>query len=193
MLYELWQTPKGQLLIPTDNVSSIEAESKKLHTIFARNIAEAEHLRAEYTRKMIKQRGTTDCSVATVAMAADVPYETVLEKTPADVVEILLSKGCLDKHMSAMLNALGYENFVDYERRIFSCHYATTSFTRNMLWGRRAILTVMSKNVRDGQHNIYWDGRQLFDPSPLQVYYWHEVEPIEIIFFDESRLRNRKN
>lgn len=35
-----------------------------------------------------------------------------------------------------------------------------------LLWGRRALLSVPSTNHEGRWHLVYWDGRELFDPSP---------------------------
>lgn len=62
-------------------------------------------------------------------------------------------------------------------------------FTRGeMLWGRRAIVTVRSKNEEGSMHAVYWSGAALFDPSTRTKYEsWGEVEVKEALIFNEAR------
>jgi hypothetical protein len=73
----------------------------------------------------------------------------------------------------------------DYFVLFMMPEYATTGFLRNILWGRRALVQVPSKNYPGEQHIIYWDGRELHDPSNMRQWEWSQVEPIYLWIFDE--------
>lgn len=57
---------------------------------------------------------------------------------------------------------------------------------RNLLRGRRAMIQVPSLNYEGAEHFIYWDGKQIRDPSNKQVYqFMQHVFPSYVIIFDE--------
>src|ERR1044072_519880 len=99
---------------------------------------------------LIKQRTPTDCNLCCIAMALGKTYEEVdAMLTQKDTPE-LAKKGMSNQIEDRLLMVFGLINGVDFTRRYPSSHLITTQYQRNMLWGRRAILSVMSKNVKDG-------------------------------------------
>lgn len=62
------------------------------------------------------------------------------------------------------------------------------AFYRNMAWGRRAILSVPSLNIENGVHAVYYDGHEIFDPSPKLTYTkFSDLKPSHIVLFREPR------
>ncbi len=59
------------------------------------------------------------------------------------------------------------------------------SFGAPLLWGRRALVQVKSKNYEGQSHMVFWNGRKVFDPSPLRTFEWNEVEPQHVWLFNE--------
>ena len=58
---------------------------------------------------------------------------------------------------------------------------------RGFAWGRRALLSVPSLNREGGWHMVYYDGRAVFDPSPLKSYRcFEELMPDELVLFREG-------
>jgi hypothetical protein len=97
----------------------------------------------------------------------------------------LHGRGIDHKSENWLLERFGLAKDHDYRHLFPQVHLANTAFLRHLLWGRRAIVSVTSKNNRDGMHAIYWDGKALFDPSPKKTYLWEEVEPVELLIFNE--------
>lgn len=119
-------------------------------------------------------------------MALGLTYEQGAAKAGAAFMNVLESRGCDRLLENALLKALGLKVEEDYVQRIFSAHWCSLGFAKNMLWGRRAMVTVRSKNNRDGTHMVYWDGQTMFDPCTREVYgSWEEVEPMEAVIFNE--------
>lgn len=132
-----------------------------------------------------KQRTNKDCAICTLAMFLGVPYEEV--KITTEQMESILFGGMEREVEDAILLAHGYEVGKHYTRMHAAPWWATTGFVKNMLWGRRAIISVMSKNYRDATHAVYWDGEALYDPSTLLTHEWKEVEAIDFLMANERR------
>lgn len=143
---------------------------------------------------LVRQRTPHDCVLCCIAMALGLAYEDALARLDgasagADTLGTrLATEGCHNQEDEIALRALGLRRERDFQRLVMSPHYATAGFLRNVLWGRRAILSVRSKNIR-GHHAIYWDGAALLDPSTFKTFEWQEVEPIDLIIFRESAAR----
>ncbi len=139
---------------------------------------------------MINQRTEMDCGICCVAMALALPYERVIAAADEEFRETMATNGITDAMLHQLLSGLGLEMNRDYAARYLSLNYGSVAFTRNMLWGRRAIIEVKSKNFRYGAdcglHFVFWDGEQLLDPSNKATYEWTEVEPIKMWLFREA-------
>lgn len=134
---------------------------------------------------MIKQITPHDCWPTCLAMALGITHakmRATIGKTLWQEVKKNGSQYDVKKKMLAKFNL--HQNH-DYWVLFPSSNHVASYFLRNILAGRRAIISVMSKNVRDGHHAIYWDGSTLFDPSPRNVYTWEEVEAHGVLIFNE--------
>lgn len=115
----------------------------------------------------VRTRAKGDCFLACVAMATGRTYEDAAEAIGKDLTAQIQETGAPMDRADGMngtdrvLARLGLEKNVHYIERYFpswSLHAA------EVLWGRRAILGVRSKNDAPG-HAIYWDGTRIHDPT----------------------------
>lgn len=138
---------------------------------------------------LIKQRDSYDCGIACLAMALNLSWEDVMQAMPEEHKPVLVEKGMSDKMYHALFANLGLVNDVDYTTRYYGNHWCNYRFFKNMLWGRRAICEVRSKNYPEGFHFIYWNGHDVFDPSTMLTYSnedWpNEIEPLKVWVFNE--------
>jgi hypothetical protein len=119
-------------------------------------------------------------------MATGILYDVVLEKLGPAYTRLIARRGMDGKDEEEVsLELLGYENKIHYQKLVMSPHWATVQFVKNILWGRRAIIIVKSKNYNESEHAIYWDGELIHDPSNAKKFEWNEVEPIEFFIFTE--------
>ncbi len=138
-------------------------------------------MRPDKMSSTIKQHsGEQDCFLRCMAMAAGMTWNEALSRWHPDFVRDVKVSGLYGHdRIRGALSALGiYEKDC---RLHFAQHWleneqlSAITF-RSLLWGRRALLQVPSKNI-DGTHIVYWDGERLHDPSPGATYLWEEVEP----------------
>lgn len=134
---------------------------------------------------MVKQITPSDCFAACVAMALGMRYSVLRRKMGRALWDKIRKHGTGFQDTKALLAKCGLHYEHDYWVYFPSNHLVQTHFLRVLLNGRRAIVSVNSKNNRDGQHAIYWDGARLFDPSPRKTYAWDEVEANQIVIFNE--------
>lgn len=147
-----------------------------------------------------------DCFLCCAAMAASMTYDEAWAKLDDELRSCFgtTGRGPQGDQCDKVLKALGFDRVYagarsgdpnsapgDYWVLFIMPEYATRGFLRNMLWGRRALIQVRSKNYVDEHHIIYWDGHGLFDPSNKRAWEWHEVEPIYLWLFDERSKRFR--
>jgi len=147
-----------------------------------------------------KQR--KDCFLCSAAMAAGVDYDTAWSRLEDDLRQALgpSGRGPQGDQCDRILKHLGFDRVMVPARRgpptdepgdfwvLFMLpEYATHGFLRNILWGRRALIQVPSKNYAGEHHIVYWDGRALFDPSNERMWAWPEIHPIYIWLFDEAK------
>ena len=127
---------------------------------------------------LVRQRMPTDCGVCCLAMLTGRSYEHVLAAI-ADAFEF--ESGL--RRSQVALERLGFaaDDFVCRHRIILA-----PEFFREFAWGRRALLTVPSRN-RPGQwHMVYCEGATIFDPSPHLTYErWSDLRQEEIVLFRE--------
>jgi|CXWL01.1.fsa_nt_gi hypothetical protein len=132
----------------------------------------------------VDQRTDHDCVFVCLAMVLGLTYEQAAARAGAAFMEILQVQGCTGVMEDALYAAFGLKKDVDYVERVYSPHWGTVGGIKNMLWGRRAMVTVRSKNIPDGWYMLYWDGEKVYDPSRKKRYEsWDEVEPVEMVLF----------
>ena len=113
---------------------------------------------------MIKQRSATDCGIATLANALSITYEKALElynrKSPTDNPGVAIQETC------AALYKAGY-NPVYIPLSGFpkiSGLSSATIISTSRLPKAPAILQVLTENGMI--HQVYFDGKNIHDPSP---------------------------
>jgi hypothetical protein len=122
---------------------------------------------------LIEQRTEVDCAICCIAMATGRPYEQV-HAAGVETGAFDPDRGCRSE--GPILRALGLTGQTevgdpsgDFMTR--RCPYAVPAeFFRELAWGRRALITTRSLNDEAALHVVFWDGSQLFDPSPKQRY-----------------------
>lgn len=120
--------------------------------------------------KIVKQKGESDCVLATIAMAVRRPYSSMFR--PSFRAKIEEERGCTNDLLKEAFRLAG---LVDGENmKCVYTHILDKSVVLSMIWKRPAMIQVVSLNNRKGEHFIYWDGDELFDPSNKQVYLFVE-------------------
>lgn len=80
------------------------------------------------------------------------------------------------------LNGCPVGDFVCMSRGILS-----PQFFRSFSYGRRALMSVPSLNIPDAMHMVYWNGREIMDPSQGERYgFFHDLKPEDIVLFREA-------
>lgn len=107
--------------------------------------------------KLIRQRTNDQCAIAAIAMATGLDYDYVLNMG-------LLTGNYTNgngTHTASLLNSLSvpYKSIYDHSKRISNTHWA------EMLWGRRALLSVESINNEGGTHIVFWNYSEILDPQ----------------------------
>lgn len=129
---------------------------------------------------MIKQRATSDCFLACLAMATNRPYEEMFN--PEFCAKIEKAKGSSGKDLDEAIRLSGLTS-EDYK-----CIYVEGGNFKQILWGRKAIIQVPSLNIEDGQHCIFWTGNEILDPSNKQIYRWlFHIFPVYVWIFNENK------
>jgi ABC-type bacteriocin/lantibiotic exporter with double-glycine peptidase domain len=132
--------------------------------------------------KLVKQKGPSDCVLCSLAMAVKQPYTKLFSSKFRE--KVLTSDGCYDKLLTEAFKRAGLvegENLKKIYTENLDRHLVNA-----IIWGRRALLQVPSLNYAKGSHMIYWNGRELLDPSNLQVYRFIEnVRPTYVWLFKE--------
>lgn len=108
----------------------------------------------------IQQRSDNDCALASIAMAIGKERWTDLW-THEDLEVVKASKGVSD--LEPWLNRAGLVRNVSY--RTVYVHGSDSEKVASLLWGRRALVSIASINSELGNHLIYWDGNQVWDPQ----------------------------
>jgi hypothetical protein len=108
--------------------------------------------------QLINQRTQTECAIASVAMAFKLDYDYVL-----NIAYISNAKDNEDTgtHTHSLLNALKaeYRCVYDHNKKMGPGAW------RDILCGRRAILSVDSLNIESGKHALYWNYNEVLDPQ----------------------------
>jgi hypothetical protein len=131
---------------------------------------------------LVRQRSSDDCVIACVAMALSLRYDHVFNVA---VNEGLYSSGSGIRNEMRLLVALGIPS-----KDFHLTHRGALdpAFMRHIMWGRRALITVPSRNYPGGWHMIYYNGRDILDPTLDHYKYekFEEVEPDSFTVFRES-------
>lgn len=134
---------------------------------------------------VIKQRDEYDCGICCIAMATARDYDEVLSKVGdlynpcAGISQEAKALGLLGCNWTGLASA-------DIIGISLSANLSPKRF-RLTAWGRRAIMLVPSLNKPGSSHFIYWDGRQIFDPSNKLTYRdFSELEPTRLNLFGEA-------
>ncbi len=111
--------------------------------------------------KIYKQRGNSDCVLACLSMAMKLPYSKLWPKIFRREIEE--AKGAYGSTFERAFEIAGLSDYLKV--------YVTNPEDLQLLFfGRRALLQVPSLNYKGGSHLVYWDGRELHDPSNKKTY-----------------------
>jgi len=103
---------------------------------------------------LIQQRYKGDCAVASLAMFLGITYDEILEHFVKEL-EDQFSDGIWNSKVFEVAKKYGVE---------LTCIYKEFDLTR------RSLVIVPSLIAKDRQHTIFWDGDNVYDPSPLKIY-----------------------
>lgn len=126
-----------------------------------------------------KQRYEWDCFLACITELVDGNYSELWGKNPDPVPgfdnrcfidRMMKDRGIFGHNVDAAFGHAGLRKDRDYWCASIVGDMQTATATRNLLRGRRAILQVPSLNYENGMHIVYWDGKELHDPSTKQTY-----------------------
>lgn len=131
------------------------------------------------TDRFIKQKFDNDCGIAALAMLLNEPYTRVYRK----MVSLGFKDGTDYALATKYLTSVGRE---------LKAYLEVTSGKRDgileVMKSSRGILIVPAKDFKKNHsyHALYWDGKRVFDPSPIRPYgkcgvkakkvfveYWH--------------------
>jgi hypothetical protein len=136
--------------------------------------------------ELVIQRTTHDCSPCCLAMALELPYDQIISLAGKDFdpekgmwsVQGVLERAGLSH---AYENGHPVGDFVQRHRG----YEISAAYFRDLAWGRRALLSVPSLNF-GGHHMVFFDGRKVWDPSPLKTYTdFSQLLPDELVLFRE--------
>lgn len=186
--------PRCHLNWPTDG--SRACRNSYCPKTYEAEVALTELIKQQFDGKTQRK----DCFLCSAAMALGWSYEGAWNKLDDSLRDALSSgRGPVGDQCDKILIALGCDRVQvgarsgnpttepgDYFVLYIRPENASLGFVRNILWGRRALVQVRSKNYADEMHIIYWNGRELFDPTNARAYEWTEVEPLYLWLFDEA-------
>jgi len=134
--------------------------------------------------KIVKQKGESDCVLASLAMVTGRPYSSMFK--PAFRAKIEAERGCCNDLFKQAMKLAGL-----VEGENVKCVYTQNldkSFIQALVWKRKAMIQVTSLNIAKGEHMIYWDGQELFDPSNKQVYKFIEnIRPTYVWLLENEK------
>ena len=136
------------------------------------------------TTTLIKQRSGNDCVLAAIAMARGAASWGDIW-TDADLESVIASKGV--SGYGPWLEQAGFKPDQFKEIQIWGS--TDQQIVRQLLWHRRALVSVHSLNNDQGHHMVFWDGHEIFDPSTQRTYLWlHSATITRVVLLDESYL-----
>lgn len=117
----------------------------------------------------VQQRGPHDCAIAACAMLTGMTYESVLalfsdwtEWNARAVAKGERTRGTDERHYSKFFDEIGWQ----VRGPIGGWRNPNAGETiRDMLWGRRALISIHSANHDAGYHTAYFDGARIWDPQ----------------------------
>lgn len=118
--------------------------------------------------ELVQQRFTYDCALAALAMASGRPYDELW--TPEFTAAIEAKKGTFGEAWDKALEMAGFVRN-EHFRSVYVAQLPRAA-VYPMLWGRRALVQVISLNHPSASHIVFWDGNEVFDPSTKQAYRW---------------------
>jgi hypothetical protein len=142
---------------------------------------------------LVKQKGFTDCGVAALATILEESYEQAWLMLTPDLQETILKQGMMDEVFRACVECFGFTYDKDFTKRVYLPYWGSVRASLNLLWGRRAIISVWSKNEKEAGHFIVFDGTDgeetVLDPSTRLTYDDRkDVEPKVMWLFSENAL-----
>lgn len=133
--------------------------------------------------KRIRQKQSSDCGVACLAMLLELPYKTVKEAAYALKRKQGYSGRSFpglsyndDKELTAMFGEC---------MKIWWVGKKSRKAVIKRLQGRKAILCVPGMNQRKPEelHAVYWDGDHLYDPTPGRGYIKDGAHAFSVMFY----------
>lgn len=132
---------------------------------------------------MVKQRTNCDCALAVLSMASGREYDDLYDAEFCARIEA--AKTCTGDDLIEAYRRAGFEKGKNL-REIYVGQGQSMPVVRQMIWGRKAMIQVPSLNYEGVEHFIYWNGREILDPSTKQVYrYLQHLFPTYVMIFDE--------
>lgn len=129
--------------------------------------------------ELVRQREKSDCVIACLAMLTSRDYDDV-----KSAVGDLYTPDVGVRPEYEALKRLGFVEEMDLPKiegdfKCYHCPYPISAiFFRQLLWGRKCLLSVPSLNIEGQWHMVYYDGRTVFDPSPKKTYEkFEELKP----------------
>lgn len=131
--------------------------------------------------RLVQQRTDDDCTLCCIAMATSLSYESV--RASAEKARLGYKAGFGTRSVWWVMRELGFD-----VKAIGAPDTGAGALCRDLIWGRRAIVSLPSLNEWRGHHDLYWDGQQLHDPSTKLTYPPDALTrsvPIGVVIFDE--------
>lgn len=131
-----------------------------------------------------KQQRDYDCALACIASFVERPYAEIW---PADFLAVVdEAKGAYGEKLTLAFESAGLVKNEHYKVIFLPDSWIAAPQIKSILFGRRAFMQVPSLNNENGQHMVYWNGRELFDPSNKQEYkFLSHCQPSHLWLFDE--------
>lgn len=132
---------------------------------------------------LVQQRSNYDCALACLSMASGVNYEHLFEKEFCERIEKATTCTGLD-----LEEAYSRAGFTKQNMKVVYVGYNQSPIIiRSLLWGRRALIQVPSLNYEGSEHFIFWNGKEILDPSTKQTYkFLQNIYPTYITIFEEA-------
>jgi hypothetical protein len=117
--------------------------------------------------RRVEQEDQKGCFLACLAMAEGVEYKDIVKRLSEDDMHYVRQNGLTGLVMKDVLKKLGWIEYYNY-RWIPGFTGGMSFYVIPWSFDRPAIFQIDSINFEGEQHLVYWDGRTLFDPSPLK-------------------------
>jgi hypothetical protein len=124
--------------------------------------------------KLVRQKTQDQCSIAAITMATGMPYNEVLKYARKNESY----RDGIGSYPEQVFAAIGWRDETDY-KKLYKAQDISVHYQLKMLWGRKAVLSVPSINHENGQHSIYWDGFELYDPQIKEMNRYTDVKQIK--------------